>query len=283
MMLDIDSLPKPNDAFVWVQAVGGPALVCRPLSTASTHVFTTCHWTLGSAGADVEKETAWHAVAHAVEVDASRLVRARQVHGAAVLVAPPLPIDRPQADIVVVAGPGLAAAVQSADCVPLLLADRRTGAVAAAHAGWRGLAAGVPAESVSALIRLYGTDVSDLHVAIGPSIGACCYQVGPDVLQAFVARGFDPERLATYFRSVSPNAPGNPSCEASSGPRMDRWFLDTWRVAREGLEASGVPPDQIYVADLCTASHPRVFCSYRRDGVAAGRLAAAIKSGRAGP
>src|SRR4029078_13150461 len=83
--------------------------------------------------------------------------------------------------------PLVAIAIQTADCVPLLLADSRSGAVAAAHAGWRGLAAGVPAAAVSALARAFDARPADLVAAVGPSIAAPSYAVGPDVAERFTA------------------------------------------------------------------------------------------------
>lgn len=281
MMLDIDALPKPNDAFVWVQAADAPALVCRPLATLTAHVFTTRHWDLGSRAVDPDDDTPWDAVARAVGVSSTHLIRARQIHGSQVISGQSQGSARPSADIIVTSDPAQGAAVQSADCVPVLIVDRRLGAIAAAHAGWRGLAAHVPEATVSALRREYGSTAADLYAAIGPSIGSCCYQVGPDVLQAFVDGGFEAERLATYFLPAPTHSDRNPSLPALvRDPRVDRWFFDTWCAAREGLEAAGIPSGQIYTAELCTASHPGVFCSYRRDRGSAGRMAAAIRPGQ---
>jgi YfiH family protein len=282
MMSDIDALPKPNDAFVWVQADDAPILVCRPLAAFTAHLFTTQHWPLGSNALDPDDDTPWAAVARAVGVDASQLIRARQVHGSHAISGPSQGSERPSADIIVTADQDQAAAVQSADCVPVLIVDRRRGAVAAAHAGWRGLAAYVPNAAVAALRREHGSAPGDLYAAIGPAIGSCCYQVGPDVLQAFVHGGFGAERLAKYFLPVPTHSDNNPSLLARE-PRVDRWFFDTWRAAREELEDAGVPAGQIYTAELCTASHPGVFCSYRRDGQRAGRMAAAIRSSQLHP
>src|SRR5262249_24703651 len=140
------------------------------------------------------------------------LARLHQVHRADVVVAaaggaPPWP----KADIHMTHDGSIALAVQTADCVPILHVDSRSGAVAAAHAGWRGLAARVPDVVVRALAREFGSRPADLIAAIGPSIGACCYEVGVDVCQAFRANGFaDPDIEPWFFENPQPSA-RNPS------------------------------------------------------------------------
>src|SRR2546426_12403431 len=158
-----DVLPKPNDAFAWVQAPAGPALVCGALEPYAAHLFTTRAWPLGTV--DGNRTAAWGDVAAALGADGAHLVRLHQVHGASFIARKRGDIARKQlddADIVVSDDPSLALAIQTADCVPLLLADTRTGAVAAAHAGWRGLAAGVPRAAVGALADTFGSRPSDL-------------------------------------------------------------------------------------------------------------------------
>src|SRR5690606_22578476 len=108
------------------------------------------------------------------------VVQLTQVHGNDVaVVGPGTPArgERPRADVAVSNEADAAVAVRAADCVPLLLGDRRTGAVAAVHAGWRGTAARAAVAAVEALGREFGSRPADLVVAIGPCIGACCYEV----------------------------------------------------------------------------------------------------------
>jgi hypothetical protein len=184
----------------------------------------------------------------------------------------------PAADILYSDDPALAIAVQAADCLPLLFADSRTGAVAAAHAGWRGLAQGVPSSAVRTLEEQFGSRPSDLVVAVGPSIGACCYEVGDEVRHGFLEAGFSPGLLSRWFLDAPRQSNENPPSTPVPRPlRPGRRYLDLWEASRQQLEAAGVPPAQICVAGLCTASHPRLFCSYRRDGGGAGRLAGAIR------
>ena len=262
-----------------MQLVSGPALACRALEPFAVHFFTTRRWSLGTAvPGGAACDAAWNEVAEAIGVDPVRLIRGRQVHGAGVVVAgePSGPLS--DGDIVISNTHHLAAAVQAADCTPLLVADRRTGAVAAAHAGWRGLAARVPESVVAALMHRFGSRPTDLVVAIGPSIGVCCYEVGADVRHRFEREGFAPGELARWLRPSAEPTAANPSMAAiPRPPRAGHWFFDGWAVARDQFRAAGVPDDQVFVADLCTASHPGVFCSYRRDGQGTGRLAGAIR------
>jgi YfiH family protein len=283
MMVDMSLLPQPSEAFSWVQAAAGPALVCRPLEPFAFHLYTTRHWALGVRTAGGECD-GWAQVADELELESARLVRVRQVHGASVVVAREAGSDRgaaDEADIIVTGAPGLGLAVQAADCVPLLIADERTTAVAAAHAGWRGLAAGVPSATVTALGREFGSRPSDLIAAIGPSIGACCYEVGTEVRDRFEAAGFGRGRIAHWFRAEPRPSSRNLSMPDLPLPlRASHWFFDGWSAARDQLEEAGVPAARIFVAELCTASHPDTMCSYRREGSAAGRMAGAIRSRR---
>lgn len=203
------------------------------------------------------------------EVLPSPLARLNQVHGAGVVRLPPAPDrltahraerpdDRPPGDALISSRPGVTVAVAVADCQPILLADGDGRAVAAVHGGWRGLAAGILATTVG---RLRGLDcpVDRLVVAIGPSIGRCCFEVGPEVIAAFGERGFGD--VAAVPRPGG--GPGNPHCDLAA-------------VARADLEESGVRPERIAVADLCTRCHRETLWSYRADGDRAGRMLGGI-------
>jgi YfiH family protein len=278
MIADIAELPQPNEAFAWVQASAGTALVCRPLLDVAPHLFTTRPWSLGSPE-NGEAAPAWREIAGALRCDPDRLVRLRQVHGTRVVVARCPTSAQEEADIVVSNDPDLGLTVRAADCVPLLVADCRTGAVAAAHAGWRGLAAGVPGAVVAAMKRAFGSAPRDLVAAAGPSIGACCYEVGGEVRQRFAQGGFGEAALDAWFSAhpaVWARNPPMPGLNASGG--RDRWFFDGWAAARDQLIAAGLDRGRIFVAELCTASHPTALCSYRREAAAAGRLVGAIRS-----
>ena len=258
--------PQPSDGFEWVQAAGGPALVCVALRPLADHLFTTRDWALGSRGEPADAH--WNPVAAAFGVEPAHLIRMHQVHGHAVVVrrsgdAAPAVRPLPQADILLSDDPARVIAIQTADCVPLLMADRATGAVAAAHAGWRGLAARVPSVTVLAMADQFGTRPADLTVAVGPSICAERYEVGEEVRAEFAAAGFSRAEMARWFLK---------------GGRLGHWQFDGWRSAQDQLEAAGVPAATIHVAGLCTATSPDLFCSYRRDGKGAGRIAGAIRT-----
>lgn len=274
------TVPPPGQSFVWRDIDGRPALVCQPLEPFASHVFTTLQWQLGSRET-ISSDDGWREVARALDCDAARLVRARQVHGTGVLVVTAAAVDRglPEADIILVRDDTAAAAVQVADCVPMLAVDRVTGTVAAVHAGWRGLALRAPQVAVAALTQSFGTRPHDLLVALGPSVGACCYEVGEDVRGRFAEAGFSGTQLDRWFTHHPAVIAHNPTWpRVLTQPRRDRhWFFDGWAAAREQIVDAGVPQDQVFAPALCTASHPGVFNSYRRDGTPSGRLAGAIR------
>ena len=277
------TLPKPNGGFRWTQINDLDALVCTALEPFAFHFFTSRRWKLGErTQASVD---GWKDVALAARVGIEHVGRLHQVHGADAVTykrGEGVPGGGPPtADIAMTDDPAVAVAVQTADCLPLLIADRQRGAVAAAHAGWRGLVAQVPAVTIGRMSADFGTNPGDVLVAAGPAIGACCYEVGEDVRAAFADSGFSSAQLERWF-SPEPLAlsPANPPMASLSPTRRPgHWFFDGWSCVREQLESAGVPAGQIFIASLCTASHDAVMCSYRRDGAAAGRLAAVIRPG----
>lgn len=132
-----------------------------------------------------------------------------------------------------------------ADCVPLLFYDPVRHVLGAAHAGWRGTAAGMAGEMIDALTREFGSEPEDIRVGVGPSIGPCCYEVGPDVARSFQDHG---------YRAVH------------TGNR-----LDLWASTVDQLEAKGVR--SIEVSGLCTACNRDTFYSHRGEGGVTGRFA----------
>lgn len=187
-------------------------------------------------------------------------VMLNQVHGTAVqrLPLPPDPAGVPTADASFCLTPGLACEVQVADCLPVLLADRDGRGVAAAHAGWRGLAAGVIEASVQCLCRELAVPPAQIEAWLGPCIGPQAFEVRDEVLRAF---GADPARPDAAFR---PGRPGH-------------WLADLAALARRRLAGLGVVAVQGNDSSeaWCTHSQPDRFFSFRRDG-RTGRMAACI-------
>jgi YfiH family protein len=168
---------------------------------------------------------------------------------------------RPEADAVISDVADAVLAVQVADCVPMLMADDRLGVAGAVHAGWRGTCAGIAAAAVGALAREFGSRAGDLQVAVGPSIGACCYEVGGEVLDAFRSAGAGDRDLARWFTRTSTGS----------------LRLDLWTANCDQLVAAGVPREHVHLSRLCTRTHAEVFDSYRAHGAGAGRMVAAIR------
>jgi YfiH family protein len=253
------TLPQPNRAFEWTQAPWGPALRCVPLLAAANHFFSGRSLTLRD---DVKE---WGAVAATIGVGREELLLVSQVHEATVVVASAerrRPWPRPQADAIISNDPAAAIAVRVADCVPVLLSDEAGRAVAAIHAGWRGVAARAIIAGVDALWTNYGIRPERLIAAVGPSIGPCCYEVGESVYQAFRDAGHHTSVLESWFEPQ----PGG------------KFHLDLWRASRDQLEGAGVMSANVHAAGLCTKTHANVFHSYRVDGARAGRMIGVIRS-----
>ena len=180
--------------------------------------------------------------------------RVRQVHGCRVVEARDGTEPLDEADAVTTSVPGVAACVSVADCVPVLLADPRSGAVAAIHAGWRGTIDGAAAAGVRALVDRYGAVPGDLIAAIGPGIGPCCFEVSRE--------------LAVRFRDeLGP---------ATATARDHGSRVDLWRANELALRRAGVPRRSIETLDRCTSCEERTFFSHRRDRGVTGRQVAFI-------
>lgn len=265
------TLPQVPDPFYWTDAAWGAALRCRLLDDLAPHCFTTRQLSLLSPAG-------YEQLAAALGV--SRVATLTQVHGAAVsIVRPdaPIPPQPPEADALVSNAPGVAVAVRAADCVPLLMADRVTGAVAAVHAGWRGTAARAAVAALNAMEREFGTHPRNIVAAIGPSIGPCCYTVGSDLVDAFAAAGHERYLIDRWF-STPASAEGFGGASRSA-PGMGGWpqlRLDVGGANRDQLILAGVPERQICDAGLCTAMHLDVLTSYRAEQEDAGRIAGVI-------
>ena len=143
--------------------------------------------------------------------------------------------------------------VQTADCVPILIADSKARCVAAVHAGWRGTAARIAELTVKRLVGKYGVDAVDLTAAIGPHIGVCCYEVGPEVVIAIA------DNEAIEHRS-----------------EWSKPHLNLATANRNQLVGAGIPHQRVSVTTLCTQCRADLFFSYRREGERAGRMLSII-------
>jgi YfiH family protein len=302
----------PPQSFEWRAEPWGRSLRCSPLGQIAPHLFTTRDLVLESIGEP--RGAGWTALAGSLGLAADSVLRLRQVHGADAVVVrsedgrPGLPDPPPEADILATNRPDVALSVRVADCNPVLLADRRSGVVAAAHAGWRGTAARAVQAAVRTLGTAFGSSPSDLVAAIGPSIGPCCYRVGTDVVDAFTAAGMTFAESGRWFHDTPHRAEGGivgrgtepegsgwelaasdfrlPAPEQLAGfrrdggpARSDVW-ADLWTATVDQLIAAGLIPGNIHLAGLCTACHLEVFHSYRAERTPF-RTAGAIRMGRA--
>jgi polyphenol oxidase len=170
----------------------------------------------------------------------ARLATLKQIHSSSCVAAEGRSGILGEGDALLENLPGSVVAVKTADCIPVLLVDERSRAVAAVHAGWRGTAARIASGAVAAMTARFGTRPEDLHAAIGPGIGKCCYEVGPEVSVQFGGQG--------------------------------RAHVDLPDANRRQLEESGVTPHRIYASNLCTMCRAQEFDSFRRDQKAAGRM-----------
>jgi YfiH family protein len=251
--------PQPSGGFEWTQAAWGVVLRCRPLAGLADHFFTTADLRLD------QHSDEWDLVAAGAGVSRDRVRLLRQVHGHAIAVAAADAREQrhtPEADGIVSNDPSLALGVRVADCAPILMADRRLGVVAAVHAGWRSTMQRIVNHAVEALGRGFGVRPEDLIVAVGPSLGACCGEMGEEVVDAFRGAGHRDDRIGRWF----------------SWNHGQRPHFDLWRANTDQLVDAGVPEDSIHVSGLCTRSHPDVFHSYRAEGRLAGRMVGMIRA-----
>ena len=181
------------------------------------------------------------------------LIGLKQVHSDVSLYADGSLVGRiGEGDALLTDVPGAVVGVRTADCVPILITDVSKRTVAAVHAGWRGTVQAIAAKAVVAMAARFASDPRDMQAAIGPAIGACCYEVGPDV--------------ASQFKNLLPER---------TGPE-ERAHLDLPEANHRQLLSAGLPPDRIYLCGLCTACLKGEFFSWRRDRQKHERMVSAI-------
>jgi YfiH family protein len=264
-MRALSQLPSLAPSFLWVSQPWGWMLQCSALLPLARHGWTTR--SLRLTGPEEHCSDRWAQLADSATVAPGQLVRLAQIHGDEVLHVDEVSSEGGsygRGDGLVTNRIDVVLTICVADCVPLLIADRQTGAVAAVHAGWRGTARCIAARAVARLQRAFGSNPENLVAGLGPSIGPCCYQVGPELEQTFTDAGWSAEARARCFV-------------------YDRdTRFDLWSANADQLRNAGVPADSIHIAGLCTACHPDLFDSYRRDGAGTGRLVGFIGRGGGG-
>jgi hypothetical protein len=207
-----------------------------------------------------------------------------------------LGVAQPTGDALLTDQAGILLSVRTADCLPVLLVDQKRRAVAAVHAGWRGVLARIIEKAVGEMRRVYGSEPRSLLAVLGPSIRVCCYEVGEEVTEAFQGSFQHADR---FFRKgselpgrqserqplspedqpprVIPAKAGIPPCAtAYAGMRAVCIHLDLAAVAQYQLLTAGLAPQHVADVDFCTACRTDLFYSYRKEGSGTGRTMAVI-------
>ena len=207
------------------------------------------------------------------------LVTLRQIHSDIIHHVESPPAQQLTGDGLISATSGLLLAIQTADCLPVILVDTRHRAVGVFHAGWRGTVKRIVEKGVGEMYRNFGTRPRDLKAAIGPGIQGCCYEVGEEVRTKFESqfvygtslfreiKESDPVREKYPLLFLTARAPGH-----SELPK--KIFLDLVEANRQQLVAAGVPRKNIEASPLCTNCHPELLFSYRAEKGKTGRMMA---------
>lgn len=203
-------------------------------------------------------------LANWLSIAPQRLIIPRQVHGTVVRRVDTdffsLSVSQQAAaldgvDALVTNLPATCIGVSTADCVPILIYDPTNGALAAAHAGWRGTVSRIATTTVEALVRAYDCRPRNLRAIIGPGISLAAFEVGDEVYDTFRRAGFPMEHIARH---------------------QEKWHIDLWEANRLLLLDAGLAPTGIHVSGLCTYLHPDAFFSARRLGTQSGRAYSGI-------
>ena len=189
-------------------------------------------------------------------------------HGTRVVRLDQLPKGLHKGDACITDVPGLPLMITTADCVPLIMYDPVHKAVGLTHAGWRGTAARISQHTLRALHDNYATSPSDVQVAVGPSIGPCCFEVGPEVADQFRA-AFPREKSLLIERPLLKSEQEM----LQKKEKIVKLYVNLWRANLLALLEAGVPAENIRFSGLCSMCHRGWFYSYRRDQRVTGRIA----------
>jgi hypothetical protein len=206
------------------------------------------------------------------------LVPMKQIHSALVRLVSSAPAQSCKGDGSTTKEPGVLLAVQTADCVPILLVDPKKRAVAAVHAGWRGTLARIAQKTIGRMRFEFGSKPADLLAAVGPSIGPCCYEVGAELVSKFTAQFAD---AADYFDEPRSGEEPNPlqwlnMAPPGHQPPPKNVHLDLRKANRSQLLAAGLRARNIFTSNVCTSCRSDLFFSYRKEGALSGRLLSVI-------
>ncbi len=214
-----------------------------------------------------------------------RVAALRQIHSDVVYVvgsAFPQGEQGPKGDALITLEPGVLLTIQTADCIPILLADTKRHAVAAIHAGWRGTAQRIAEKTLGRMQMEFGTRPQDVIAALGPGIGECCYEVGHEVVKEFTAKFPSAKEWFVGPVDALENGDNDPNWlpwltmrPPGHAPPAPRAHLDLIAANRAILEGAGIAAKNISSSDFCTACRTDLFFSYRREHTT-GRLMAAI-------
>jgi polyphenol oxidase len=248
-----------EDDFELRSGDGTTWLACLPLEAEGfTAAFSTRE---GAEEGEQSSDTARRLLAAIGRTDAT-LVTCLQTHSSTVRVVKSVEDARGGAqkcDALTTSQPGVLLGIKSADCVPILIADRKTRAVAAIHAGWRGTVDRIVERAFATMIAAWKTHRADCVAVIGPCVCGSCYEVGPEVV----------ERFQNEFPYGS---------QLIADPHEGKGYLDLKLANTIQLENCGIPRERIFVTELCTICENDLFVSYRKEGARAGRMISLVGS-----
>ena len=211
------------------------------------------------------------------------LVTLRQIHSDLIHCIPGIPPEHLSGDGLITRTPALMLAVQTADCIPVIVVDTKQRAVGVFHAGWRGTVKRIVEKGVGEMRRCFKTQPSDIYAAIGPGVHNCCYQVGEEVRERFRSQFAYADALFHETKEsdeihqrypllfLTARAPGH-----SEEHFPKKIFLDLVEANRRQLLDAGVPPKHITAPSLCTSCRTDLLFSYRKEKENAGRLMAVV-------